>query len=524
MEYFFSIFFGTFILEDVALVTALAFITEGKLSLTSGFFACFIGISLGDIGLYLMGRFGLKLGLEERIKSNRKIQLNLQKMKQSNFLNYMIFISRFIPGTRIPTYVGAGVLNYSLTKFIILTLISVAGWVGFALAAGQSLHYLFRDHLVLSITLFVVFILLVKSLAPILADPWKRKASIHFWRKWMCFEFWPAWFFYIPIYFWYVILSIKYRSFFNPFYANPNIFNGGLLGESKWDFLQHLDPKAKSTLNTLKINRGTSFDDFLNIIRLNGYEFPFIVKPDVGQRGFGVRIVRDEFDLTEYLLLSDFDIILQKLSTLPHEAGLFYIKMPNTKSEMIYSITDKRFPSLIGDGKTKLGDLILNDVRAKIIAPTYFARHEEVLDSVIANGEKFQLSECGNHCQGAIFLNGEHLKTDKMLREVSAIANRLPDFYFGRFDIRYQDAESLKNGEFEIIEINGAGSEATHIWDAKTTLYEAYRTLFHQWNLLFMIGGQVKRQAGFKSNMSLVSFLTESFKVYFRKEKLSVSS
>ena len=524
MEYFLSIFFGTFILEDVALVTAFGFIAEGKLTLTSGFLACFLGISLGDIGLYLIGRFALVLGLEDRIRANRKIKMNLEKMKDSNFLDYMIFISRFIPGTRIPTYVGAGVLKYSFIRFTVLTVISVALWVGLALAAGETLRYLFMDHLIVSILLFIALIIILKQVSPILADPWKRKATLHFWRKWTSFEFWPAWFFYIPIYLLYPVLSIRYGSFFNPFYANPNILNGGLLGESKWDFLQYLDPKAQSTLRAIKISKGTGFDEFLKILAENQYDFPFILKPDVGQRGFGVRIIRDEFDLTEYLLLSNFDMVLQRLSQLPQEAGIFYMKIPKTNEEFIFSITDKRFPWLVGDGKTKLGDLILNDKRAQIIASTYFSRHEDALNEIIPEQESFQLSECGNHCQGAIFLNGQHLKTEKLLHEIAKIAKQLPDFYFGRFDIRYENEESLKSGEFEIIEINGAGSEATHIWDAKTTLVEAYKTLFIQWNLLFKIGGQVKKQPGFKSNMNIVSFLTESFKVYFRKEKLSVSS
>lgn len=524
MGYFFSIFFGTFLLEDVALVTALTFVGEGKLSLTAAFLACFLGIAIGDILLYLLGRFAFQLGLEDRVKSNLKIKMTLHKMKNSGLLNYMIFISRLIPGTRLPTYVVAGLLNYSFLKFCLLTVISVAAWVAFALAAGKSLQYLLMDHMWTSLILFVALILLIKKISPLLIDPWKRKASFHSWRKWTSFEFWPAWFFYIPIVFWYIILSIRYKSFLNPFYANPQIFNGGLLGESKWDFLQHLDPQSKSTLPALKVKQGSSFEEFLAILEKNNFDFPFIVKPDVGQRGFGVRIIRDEFDLTEYLLLSDFDIILQSLSTLSREAGIFYIKMPNSQKEFIFSITDKRFPFVVGDKKTKLGDLILKDPRARIMASTYFSRHEDSLDMVLDLDEKMQLSECGNHCQGAIFLNGYFLKTEKLLQEISKVASRLPDFYFGRFDIRYATEDSLKNGEFEILEINGAGAEATHIWDAKTTLSEAYSTLFKQWKLLFEVGHQVKNKPGFKSNMNLGLFFKESYKVYFRKEKLSVSS
>lgn len=524
MGYFFSVFLGTFLLEDVALVTALTFIGDGKLSLIAAFFACFLGISVGDILLYLLGRFAFRLGLEDRVKSNLKIKTTLYKMKNSGLLTYMIFVSRLIPGTRLPTYVAAGVLNYSFLKFTLLTLISVGAWVSLALAAGKSLQYFLTDHIWLSLLLFIALILVIKKISPLLVDPWKRKASLHSWRKWKTFEFWPSWFFYIPIVFWYIVLSVRYRSFLNPFYANPKIFNGGLLGESKWDFLQYLDPHSKATLPALIVKKESSLEDFLVILEKNNFNFPFIVKPDIGQRGFGVRIIRNKADLNEYLLLSNFDLVLQRLSNLPREAGIFYIKIPNTQKEFIFSITDKKFPFVTGDKKTKLGDLILNDPRARIIAPTYFSRHEESLNVVLDLKEKFYLSECGNHCQGAIFINGSALKTEKLLQEISKIASRLPEFYFGRFDIRYATEDSLKNGEFEILEINGAGSEATHIWDANTTIIEAYSTLFKQWKLLFEVGHQIKNRSDFKSNMNLGLFLKESYKVYFRKEKLSVSS
>ena len=54
--------------------------------------------------------------------------------------------------------------------------------------------------------------------------------------------------------------------------------------------------------------------------------------------------------------------------------------------------------------------------------------------------------------------------------------------------------EALQRGEgFQIVEINGAGAEATHIWDATVSLKEAYRTLFDQFHLLFAIGAENRR-------------------------------
>ena len=179
---------------------------------------------------------------------------------------------------------------------------------------------------------------------------------------------------------------------------------------------------------------------------------------------------------------------------------------------------------LIGDGKTKLGNLILNDPRARIIADVYFARHSDKLSNILRAGEKFLLSECGNHCQGAIFLNGKFLKTPELEQAIHQIALTIPHFFFGRFDIRYRDQDALKNGRnFEIVEINGAGSEATHIWDAHTSITEAYRTLFAQWRHIFEIGLYVKARK-IKAKVDLKKFVKECLKVMRRKDPLSVSS
>lgn len=216
--------------------------------------------------------------------------------------------------------------------------------------------------------------------------------------------------------------------------------------------------------------------------------------------------------------------ILQKKSQYQLEAGIFYVKLPQASSGFIFSITDKKFPFVLGDGKTRLGDLILKDRRAQIIASTYFERHQDLLEYIVPNEEPFLLSECGNHCQGAIFLNGIHLSTPELLAAIEKIAIRIPDFYFGRFDVRYMDEESLRKGKkFEIIEVNGAGSEATHIWDSRTTLIQAYLILLQQWNYLFQIGASIKR-TGLSKRPSLMQFILNCAKVYFRKGPMTTSS
>src|SRR5207253_3675040 len=69
------------------------------------------------------------------------------------------------------------------------------------------------------------------------------------------------------------------------------------------------------------------------------------------------------------------------------------------------------------------------------------------------------------------------------------IARSMPEFHYGRFDLRFESIEALRRGEdFSIVEINGIGSEAIHAWDPAASVGETYRRLFDQQRVMFMIG------------------------------------
>ncbi len=525
MTYFLSLFVATFILEDVALLSGIALMAENKISFSNAFWACFLGISIGDLGLYFLGRLATSEHWESRFPILQKYRIKFSALVSKKWLSYSIVISRVIPGTRIPTYFCAGYLKYSVWRFLFLTGLSVFTWVWLALWGGDSLNSFFSANWVNTLVLIFISMYLVKASVPLLSNKWRRKAFFHSWRRWTRFEFWPALFFYVPIIYYYIYLSIKYRSFLVPFYANPHIKNGGLIGESKWDFLSSSLDSEPSTLKAVLIPKSFALESALELVRAKSFEFPMIIKPDVGQRGFGVRIIKNETKLSDYIRLSDFDRIVQKLSDFANEAGLFYIRMPDQENGIIFSITNKKFPYVIGDGKCSVGDLILNDKRARIIAPVYFSRLESELDRIPSAGESIYLSECGNHCQGAIFLNGNQMITPELTKVIDRLAKQLPDFYFGRFDVRYESVESLMRGEgFQIVEINGAGAEATHIWDSSTRLFEAYQTLFVQWEALFKIGQLMKLRYGKTVKIRIGFFLLDCLRVYFRTGPFNVSS
>jgi hypothetical protein len=238
-------------------------------------------------------------------------------------------------------------------------------------------------------------------------------------------------------------------------------------------------------------DRLRQFEAALEALNLN---YPVVLKPDVAQRGQGFRKISDHKRAVEYLITVDAPTILQEYISAEKEVGIFYYRFPSESKGKVLSITDKGFPSIVGDGVRTAHELIDDDERASLIADIYIKRLGPASALVLRPGEKLRLVEAGNHCQGAIFTDGEHLRTPELEQAIDTIAARMPGFFIGRFDLRYSDHEALKRGEdFQILELNGAASEATNIYDPKSSLWSAYRMLFHQWDLVYAIGAANRR-------------------------------
>lgn len=339
------------------------------------------------------------------------------------------------------------------------------------------------------------------------------------------FEFWPPWLFYAPVAVWYTLLALRYRSITLPSLANPSIYSGGICRESKAQILGLIPPEQQHRVARWALYQipdlpaGERATHALTFAERNGLHLPFVVKPDQGQRGDGVCLVRTPEDLQRYLagFPREVPLVLQALADLPHEAGVLYYRPPGSKRGRIFSITLKELPAVVGDGARTLRELILADPRAALVAPLYFRRHRRNLDRVLPAGRRIQLVFTGNHCQGAIFRDGTHLRTAAMTRAFAEVADSMDGFYFGRFDVKYRSMEDLRNGEgFLILEVNGATAEATHIWDANATLMSAYGTLFRQFSILFAIGDSIRRRGN--RPIGALAILGD-FRTYLRQKR-----
>lgn len=318
------------------------------------------------------------------------------------------------------------------------------------------------------------------------------------------FEFWPPWLFYLPMKLYGLLLALRY----GPAVAtvtNPSFEAGGFAGESKSQILDLVKVEgekwfAKHLCFVKGRETESTYARATQLIRDKDFVFPIVGKPDVGCRGLGVQLLETEEDLKNYI--SQFPVgekvQLQELFDYPNEAGVFYIRRPGERRGRIFSLTLKYFPVLECDGKSTLEQLILNDSRAGQISHIYLERHKDKLNIIYPRGHRFRLAFTGSHSLGTIFKDGNRLITSKMERLFDEISATVPEFYFGRYDVRFHRLEDLETGEnMKIIEINGATSEATHIWDSGTGLWEAYKTLMEQYLEMFRIGA-LNRKRGFR--------------------------
>jgi len=313
------------------------------------------------------------------------------------------------------------------------------------------------------------------------------------------FEFWPGSVFYTPIVLYWIAMGLRYGDFSIPTAANPRIETGGLCGESKSSILDMAGDITRPWIAPYTMLK-TGTDDLIRAetaMQMANLTYPVVVKPDIGCNGTGVKLVENPAVMETVLARFPRDVMLmiQALVTEPVEAGLFYIRHPDEPRGRISSITYKEAPILTGDGRSTIETLLHQDARTKLVPHIYLPRLASRLHEIPAKGERIRLVFAGNHCKGSIFLNGENDRTEALTNRVDALMKDIPDFHFGRIDVKADSIAALRRGEsFRIIEINGIGSEATHIWDRRTTLVEAYRAQFHHYHQSFLIGAAKRRQ------------------------------
>lgn len=511
---------STFILEDPTTVGCGLLVADGKLAFSTALIGVSVGIALGDLGLFGLGRLVGPATLSLGWVSDARVA-KARRLFDRNLVSAVV-LSRFVPGMRLPTYIGAGLFGASFVRFALTVVAASLVWTFLLLSAtlkfGEAILPRLGD-----LKWPVLFVLLAAFLVTrwILAHRREETEVDAAAPPLSSFELWPAPLFYFPVGLYYLWLSVRYRGLTLPTAANPSVYSGGMIGESKSQILDLVpEPYRSIVCRYVRIERTewspeSQATEAQSILGGAGLDYPCVAKPDIGQRGTGVRLIRNEVDLVRYLdaFPLGHSLILQEFAEGPFEAGILYYRVPGATSGEIFSVTLKEFPWIEGDGRRSLRELILADPRARFFTHVYFERFRDQLDRILDQGDRLPLVFAGNHCQGAVFRRGDFLITEALRQKLDVLFSAMPDFYFGRLDVRCRDLEELAAGRgFQVLEINGAGSEATHIWDPDTRLTDAYGTLFKQYNILFRIGS-INRARGAVCTAP-VRFLRDCWKYY----------
>ncbi|HET9531340.1 MAG TPA: alpha/beta fold hydrolase, partial [Blastocatellia bacterium] len=382
---------ATLVSEDLTSIGVGVMVAQGRIGYLLGAFSCFLGIFVGDVLLFLAGRY---LGRPALNRAPLRWFIRPEDVERSSrwFTRKGILViaaSRFVPGARLPTYFAAGMLNTSLLAFSIYFLIAGVVWtpllVGLSAAVGGEVlkSTLFGgQNFLIKALLSIALVYFAAKLLISLASYKGRRLLLASWRRKTRWEFWPPWIFYPPVLLYIVYLAIKHKGLSLFTSANPAIPASGFIGESKagilCGFAQSNGYIAKSALIKSSPGAGERISQARSFMAENLIRFPVVLKPDAGQRGSGVAIVRSEREMEEYLRRSNLDTIIQQYIE-GHEFGVFYYRQPDMECGKIFSITEKRFPVVEGDGISTLERLILKDERAVCMARFYLKKQGDRL-------------------------------------------------------------------------------------------------------------------------------------------------
>ena len=299
-------------------------------------------------------------------------------------------------------------------------------------------------------------------------------------------EYWPTHFVYGPIYPVWMLIGLRARSLFFFSAANPRIEYAGFTHERKSEIYRQIP--ASYYPRTHFCPMGVDWNILKRQLNDQGFRFPLIAKPDIGERGMQVSLLKTEPELEEYCRRSQVHFLVQEYIPYEMEVGIFYVRIPGEERGKITGIVGKEFLAVTGDGKSSIRELLQRNPRFFLQMTALREKYGRKLETVLPEGICETLVPYGNHSRGSKFVDWSDRISEELTAVVDRICKQIPDFYFGRLDLKFASWEELVQGRnFSIIEVNGAGSEPTHIYDPRHSLFFAWKEIIRHWGLLYRV-------------------------------------
>lgn len=513
----------TFVAEDPTCLASGLLVAQGLVEFVPAMLACLIGIFIGDSALYMIGRFFGRPVLRKPpfrwIISEQEVD-RMSDWFEKNPKGFALIVSaRFIPGSRVPIFVSAGIMRLNMLKLILLFFIAAAVWtpplILLAEKVGAGVIDKFKEwhHNAAWIVVGAIVALWLLTHYIIPAFTWLgRRRHVMLRRQWTRHEFWPQFILKIPtlVHFW--AQALMHRSFTLFTLANRGLGDdGGHPAGSKFEhytnfFAEKENPLvAAVSVKTLLVPAADPLDlrleNALKLMRDNEVAFPCIIKPDIGDGGVGVLILRSREHLRNWLEVNPDDAVLQELVG-GNEYEVVWARRPGRSRGHIQAVVQKDFVNVRGDGERKLEELIWADDTSVSNGKLFSRLNFKAAARVLAPGETYALAPIGSRSRGANYHRRPDLRSGEFSALIDRLADACGDVHFLVLDIRAASDEALLAGRaLKITGVKGAGATAGMIFDGYVRMGAAYSRAFRQVNFCFSVGKEL-RDAGAKPAIS----------------------
>ncbi|MCR5183587.1 MAG: alpha/beta fold hydrolase [Opitutales bacterium] len=505
----------TFVAEDPTCLAAGLLVAQGLIGFVPACVACLVGIFIGDLALYLVGRFlGRSIVRTPPFKwivSEQQIDEMSERFSKNPKGLALIVTSRFIPGSRVPTFIAAGIMKLDWHKLFILFFIAAALWtpplILLAEKVGGGVIERFKEwhHNAAWLVIGAILALYLLTHYIIPSFTWRgRRHHVMLRRKLTRHSNWPEFVLRLPVIAQYLWLSFVYRSFSLFTLVNRGLGDtGGLPAGSKYETYQKLfgnnafarerGMAVKTILLEEEKNLERRFETALSLLEREKIAFPCVAKPELGEGGIGVMICKTAAELKAWLAANIDRAILQEYAG-GEEYEVLWMRRPRHETGTIRSVIQKDFVVVKGDGDRNLEDLIWADDRSVNNGSLYGKLNFRNAMLKLKAGEPYALATAGTRIRGARYICKPGLNMEKLTAAIDALVDSMGrDIHFLLLDIRVPDEASLVSGtNLRVTSVKGAGATNTAIYDDFVRMGKAYAETYSQMHFCFSIGAEIR--------------------------------
>jgi membrane protein DedA with SNARE-associated domain/pimeloyl-ACP methyl ester carboxylesterase len=477
--------------EDPTCLATGLLVGMGIIDFWSGVAACTVSIFIGDVALYSIGRF---FGKQAMSRAPLKWLVKPHQIDQwAGWFStprgmFVVVSSRFVPASRVPTFITAGILRLRPLRLGMLLFLAALVWTPVLMLIGLRwgpaiIEKLNEYHRIAGwIVLGMLFLLYLATHWLLPALTWRgRRQLVMKVRGLLQPALWPSAILYLPVRLGILFFSIRYRSLTAFASANPALGRiGGFIGDSKSLLLRPFqrDSRCCPTLALSQEEPVAERQKHAAAFAVcHGY--PLVFKPEVAEDGAGLRFVRDAAQLERLVGAATEDFLLQKF--IPGlEFEVVWRRNPGKDDGRIMAIVQKQDVVVRGDGEQTLEELIWLDEVAVSRGELYQRCHSRELNDIVPAGRFVTLNLTGSYGHGARCVHRHDLTTPELTAAASAFAKRFPGLHFARFDLRAASEDELKAGRFICTEVGGCCHVSSLVRDGSLRFSRSYTAVWHQ--------------------------------------------